>query len=295
MLRLTLATLALAALLVWMQRLSFDAAGAAAPAGICILLAAVAVFYQRFRPVPGFVLCAKALLVLVAFSSAYSTLMYALATTARPLADPTLAACDASVGLSAGAVVSWVQARPWVERSLWIVYFSLIPQTILAIVWLGLGEHRASLDRFLIRFMLAGLITAVGFYLCPAIGSCASFDVRVPPHYVGVVDHLESLRSGQRTHLSLSNVEGLITFPSFHATWAVLLTAAFYGRGRVFYPIALLNVAVIASTVTTGMHYFTDVLGGLTVSAIVLVAYKDGGKEELATEITEATEKRRVG
>jgi PAP2 superfamily len=51
----------------------------------------------------------------------------------------------------------------------------------------------------------------------------------------------------------------------------VLLIAAFRGRW-LFWPIAVLNSLVLLSCVTTGMHYFVDVLGGLIVTSIVIVA-----------------------
>ena len=54
--------------------------------------------------------------------------------------------------------------------------------------------------------------------------------------------------------------------------WAVLLTAAFWGRGWTFYPIAVLNLAVLVSTVTTGMHYYTDVLAGLAICGVIIAA-----------------------
>ena len=60
-----------------------------------------------------------------------------------------------------------------------------------------------------------------------------------------------------------------MAFPSFHVIWAVLITVA-TRRQLVFYPTAFLNALVVASTVNTDMHYFTDVLGGLAVAWLVV-------------------------
>jgi len=199
-------------------------------------------------------------------------LTYAIAANHRPWADPLLARCDAALGLSAEQLIHWVDARPWLALALKAAYFSIIPQTILAIVYLGWTNRREVLERFLVRFMLCGLVTAVLFYFLPAQGTCASYNVSTPDYYQPILDHLHALRSGARTLITWREAEGLITFPSFHAIWGVLLTAGFY-RTRLFIPVALLNAVMIVSTVPVGMHYFTDVLAGLTISlaAIVLV------------------------
>ena len=39
--------------------------------------------------------------------------------------------------------------------------------------------------------------------------------------------HFDALRSGERMLITWRDAEGLITFPSFHTTWAILMTIAF--------------------------------------------------------------------
>jgi membrane-associated phospholipid phosphatase len=275
MLRLTLLTAALVATLMWGHRLVFPAADALPPIALCALLAGVAAFYRFVRPATNFVLCLKALIALVAFSTVYAMLMYCLATTARPWADQTLASLEGALGLSAASVVEWTNARPPLASVMRLIYFSVIPQTMLAIVWLGLSNQRRALDAFLVRFMLAALISAVGFYWLPAKGTCEAYGLAVPAHYAPILEHLDALRSGTRTVITWRGAEGIITFPSFHTVWAVLLTAAFWRRGWIFYPIAALNLLMIVSTVTTGMHYFADVLAGLVVCAVVIAAIRE--------------------
>jgi membrane-associated phospholipid phosphatase len=238
--------------------LSFPLEDAIQPAAVCLGLGALALYWDA----PNFRLCIKALATLVAFSTLFSVLIYGVGAIGRPLADDTLAACDSALGISAGAIIPWVNERPWLALAMKLVYFSAIPQTMLAIAYLGLTNNQA-LDRFLIRFMMAGLATAACFYFLPAIGTCASYDVPVPDYYQPIVRDLTALRAGAIKIVSWRMAEGLVTFPSFHAIWAVLLTLAM-PRTRI------LNVLMILSTVTTGMHYATDVLGGLVICAIVV-------------------------
>lgn len=276
MVRLTILTGVLTAVLITARRLVFPLADICEPLAISAILIALSAFYQVVRPAPNFVLVLKALAVLVAFSAAYSMFMYALATCGRPMADAMLARADGALGLSAPGVVCWVNENSSLARILWLAYFSLIPQTILAIVWLGLANNRYNLDKFLVRFMLASLITAVGFYLWPAKGTYGPvYNLPVPAYCQQCVEHFDALRSGARTLVTWRDAEGLITFPSFHTIWAVLLMAAFYGYRCLFWPLALLNVIVIMSTVTTGMHYFVDVIIGVLISAVVIRSTQD--------------------
>jgi len=67
--------------------------------------------------------------------------------------------------------------------------------------------------------------------------------------------------------------EGLITVPSFHVIWAVILAASARGWVRPF--AWFLNAAVIAATITTGWHYGTDVVAGLLVALLVLLMETD--------------------
>lgn len=270
MIRLSIVTGVVTVLLFALRGLSFPLADVWEPALTCLGLLAVAAFYRFVRPAPNFVLTAKSLALLVGYSTIYAMLMYALATCGRPLVDQTLARTDAALGLSAPATVAWANAHPTLAGILWAAYFSLIPQTILLIVWLGLRGSSVRLDTFLVRFMLTSLITAVGFYFWPAAGTYGDvFGLPVPEYCRTCFQHLCELRSGTLTEITWRGSQGLITFPSFHTIWAILLASAFVGS-RLFWPMAVLNALVVFSTITTGMHYYTDVLAGAVVTVLVI-------------------------
>ena len=262
-------TLVATMLIFTLGPLSFVQGDEVQPLLLCLALIGAALVYER-RGIPNFALCLTALTVLVAFSTVFSVLVYGLAATPRPLADDFLAASDAALGISAGSILHWVNARPWLALIMRVAYFSAIPQTIVAIVVLGFKNEKAALHKFLLRFMLCGLITAGAFCFLPALGTCASFAVPVPSYYAPVLRDLQDLRCGSLEFVTWRSAEGLITFPSFHAIWAVLLALAFCGQKYLFGPLAVLNVVMILSTVTTGMHYATDVIGGLLICAFVV-------------------------
>ncbi len=272
MIRLALMTGVVTVLLFNFRGLSFPLADVWEPTLTCLALVGVAAFYRYVRPAANFVLTAKALAVLVGYSTLYAMLMYAIATCGRPLVDAALARADETLGLSAPATVAWANQHPTIAWILWAAYFSLIPQTILVIVWLGLRGRSERLDSFLVRFMLASLITAIGFYFWPATGTYGSvYNLAVPDYCAKCFSHLCELRSGTQTVITWRGTQGLITFPSFHTIWALLLAAAFIGS-RLFWPLALLNALVVFSTITTGMHYYSDVLAGIVVTIVVIAA-----------------------
>jgi membrane-associated phospholipid phosphatase len=55
---------------------------------------------------------------------------------------------------------------------------------------------------------------------------------------------------------------GIATFPSFHATVAVLTPLTLRSYRPIFAALLILNAAMLAATITEGAHYFIDVLAG---------------------------------
>lgn len=59
---------------------------------------------------------------------------------------------------------------------------------------------------------------------------------------------------------------------SFHVIWAILSAAALRGLRRFSIPVALFSTMIVTSTVTTGWHYVTDILGGVAIAGLFLFA-----------------------
>ena len=240
------------------------------PLGFAALLTGVGLYY-RWRNESDFVVCVNALLHLVLFSSSYTILMYCLATFNRPLIDPVLVDIDAGLGCHLPAIVNWAKAHPTVEHLLQLAYDTLLPQTAL-IATLGLVGDRRPLEVFVQRFMIAALLTAAVFYAYPAAGPFEAFGYELSDVQARYMAHFEGLRAGQLETISLQQAEGLITFPSFHATWAILLALSCWHRRWLFALSAVLNGMVLIATVTTGWHYLADVLAGIIVAGVTVGA-----------------------
>jgi len=252
------------------QRMTFDFASASTAIGIIILLSPFAVIFER-RGIPPFVNMLTGFLCMVAFNVFLSILTYAGTPLDAPLSDKWLMACDSALGIHLPAIVAWTAAHPIVKSMFDAAYPSVMPSTLLAIVVLGLDQDRRRMQEFVFQFMFAGLLTTIVFFLLPAAGPFSAYGYEVRPDQQRFLEHFDALRSGRFHQISLSHLEGLITFPSFHTSWALLVAWGFRHHRWLNLPMLVLNLTVVVSTVTTGWHYGSDVFGGILVTVFAVL------------------------
>ncbi len=251
-----------------------------------IILGGAAAYYRR-RGVENFVLCLSCLLSLTTYTVFYTLLMYSLGAIGAPWIDAHLVALDESLGVHLPAIVDWSHAHPKCQQILQWAYDSLLLQTPLTIVVLGFANNHRLLNGFVREFMIASLLCAVLFAVAPAEGPFVAYNFAPSPSQTRYLEHIHQLREGTRSVITWDGAEGLITFPSFHATWAVLLTWSLREKRALLAASCVLNAAVIVSTMTSGWHYFADVTAGIgaAVLAIVLSA-QWAARGSLATKNT---------
>ncbi|NOY30220.1 MAG: phosphatase PAP2 family protein [Planctomycetes bacterium] len=252
--------------------MSFSVRELAGPLGVLGSLGPCAVFYHR-RQTPQFVMTLLALIQFMVFTSCFTVAMYGVAALGAPLADELLASVDQAMGLHVPAIVQWANEHPQINRWLMLAYHSVTPQTLIVVLILGFLNQRRPLEAFVLRYMICLMITLLFFALVPAECPFTHYGFAPSPHQAHYLEHLQGVRSGERTIVSLTDSEGLVTFPSFHTSYAILLTAAFWRRWRLFVPFAIVNSAVVAATLTSGWHYGIDILGGIAAAiAAILIA-----------------------
>jgi membrane-associated phospholipid phosphatase len=66
-----------------------------------------------------------------------------------------------------------------------------------------------------------------------------------------------------------------VTFPSYHAVLAIITSFAVRGVRHVSWPVALLNVAVVVSTIPEGGHYLVDVVAGAAIAMVSILLIGD--------------------
>jgi membrane-associated phospholipid phosphatase len=204
-------------------------------------------------------------------------LTYPLATLAFPYQDPALHAMDTWLGLDWQAYLDFFNASHALGLLSKAAYCSMQLQYPLVILALTASSRFLRLQQYTIAIVIALAITLLIFTFVPALDPYAY--LRVPSdHYANLnptmtfehIRHLEAMRT--KSWSVIRDMEGLISFPSFHTISAILFSWALFPIGKLRWWVLGLNTVLIASTPVQGAHYFIDVLGGALVAAVAILA-----------------------
>jgi membrane-associated phospholipid phosphatase len=198
---------------------------------------------------------------------------YAIQRFAFPLQDQFLARVDLAVGLNWSDFAHWVDRHAAIQRVLHFAYDTLKAQIALPLAVLAFSNRISEVRVYLLAFAIAFIATIVVSALMPAAGPIvfvdrSTFNIL---QFTGAtpLDHLSRLREAGPLILNEAP-GGIATFPSFHATIAILTPLMLRGYPRILIPLLILNAAMLVGTVTEGAHYFCDVLAG---SCMAFFAY----------------------
>jgi membrane-associated phospholipid phosphatase len=190
-----------------------------------------------------------------------------LASTNLPLADPALANIDRALfGLDRHAFVAETAARaPGFMRAMIWVYNSLTAQPFILLAILFATGRAGRAWTLLLAWALALAICVMTSPLVPAYGT--------PPYVLRFIEVLDGARDGSLRMLGTPALTGIITFPSFHAAGAAILAWGFrrLPGGSV---LVALNAVMVASALFVGGHYLIDLIAGVAVAAIAILAAK---------------------
>ncbi|MBB2963717.1 phosphatase PAP2 family protein [Methylobacterium sp. R2-1] len=252
----------------------------AVSAAVAVLLG-LALLFSAVKPEPKLRAMALSSAYLAAFTTAAALLHYLSATLALPLADPVLAHVESILGFDWRGWVGLLADHPGLSRWLALAYHSSGPQVGLVVIALSAVSRVARLWAYARLFTLALLASIAVSALFPAVGPYAFYAPQAYPQghleTVGALWHLEALhalRDGTLPTIALSEIRGLVTFPSFHACLAVL-TAWALAPVPVIGPLALLlNGAIIVATLGAGGHYLPDVLAGTLMGVFLVTCHR---------------------
>lgn len=232
---------------------------------------------RRRDPQVMFVLGSTAQIVLVTVLMA--PLTYVAAAANFPLRDAELMVFDRALGLDWAAYVTYVNDHPLLAA--WLGYgYTMIRWPLFAIpVVLTAAGRYGRLQEFTLAFALALVATTIISAFVPAIGvyqeiglDPATLASLKPQAYLDQVRDLAPVREGVLRHLDLFSLAGIVTFPSFHAASCLLYAWALWPV-RWMRPIAVVaNVAMFAATPIDGGHYFVDLIAGVAVAWLGIVA-----------------------
>ncbi len=240
-------------------------------------LIAAYIVYGRRRPEPVIRNICGVLAVVMLSAATAGIISLAGLRMGAPLVDANLAAFDASLLFDTRSIVVAIANATTFAGLLGLAYVSSFPILFGAVVYLGWTRHIRPLWQlaFVFAFTAVGCATLSVFF--PAVGAFAQFAYPADvldglPSGAGVyhLPKFEYYRHAVAPIISMSSVQGVVTFPSFHCCLA-LMTAFAYVEHRWLLLISLLwNALVIVSTIPIGGHYMVDLPAG---AAIWVTAY----------------------
>ena len=273
----------------------FDHLSYLPPIAVGLGVAAISVFYARFRPDPKLAAATRATALVLLFSCGLAISNYYGFAFHRPLVDERLAAIDEALGLDWWAYVTAVKTTPFLAPALTLAYESSLPQIVVAILALALTGRLDRLERFVLAFMIAAIATVAMWSVFPNFGAYAIHfarpDVPNPPFPLALgpdnARALLALHGGDYPALiRFGEMIGLVGCPSFHAVMAVL-TAWALRDVPLIGPVALVvNALVLAAVPADGGHHFVDAgVGTLLALAAVAAVRRVGARRPSAVPL----------
>lgn len=215
--------------------------------------------------------------VLALFCIVATLLSYGVATAALPLTDGLLATADTWLmpWTAWPDAMRGLQSHPLLMAGANACYASIGWQPsvlLLACVVAGRADRcwlylLAWMATLLMVVAVTALMPAVGPYAFHGVDAAALPAGHDPAPWVtpGIV---AALREGSLRVVGFANLEGIVTFPSFHAGAAVLLGWGFWPIRLLRWPMATLNAAMLLAAVPIGGHYFVDLPAGAAVAVL---------------------------
>jgi hypothetical protein len=239
--------------------------------GVLVFLGALAAFYTYWRPRERLADLAHTAAQIMALFAATGLCSYLVTATGAPLVDETLAAADRALGLDWPAWFAWVHAHATITQILQVAYVSATPQLAIVPTYLALTGQAERNGRLCWELLLSLLLIVPLSGLFPAVSAWVHYDVTTMIRAIHMPD-FTALRSGAMHQINLSRMEGLITFPSFHTTLALLFMNALRAHRTAFAIGVTVNGLMLLAIPSEGGHYFADVIAGAAVAVLAIWA-----------------------
>ncbi len=217
----------------------------------------------------------EAVFVVVALGLGLACLSYLGAAAALPLRDPQMIWVDRHLGFDWLAIMLSLDRRAMALDVLDGAYATFTFQLLATAFVLVLAKRRRDLDRFFVTFVCASLIAEAASVIVPTVGPMSVLAANadfVHLHTLGrtTAEIVHRLRDGALREIDLGAVNGIICFPSLHASVAVIVPFTLRWNKPLLGAVVVLDSAMFISAVPSGNHYVADVLGGVTVAAAAI-------------------------
>jgi membrane-associated phospholipid phosphatase len=206
---------------------------------------------------------------LLLFLVAVGVLQYLAAVVPPGSGDAALAAIDQRLGFDWPALYGWTMAHPLVAEASDKIYNAFGWEIPFVILMLGVSEPER-IAEYVTALAVALLLTVPFLCLLPVAGPFVFYGHTDIPQ-AAYTDHYLALRSGALRTIDLSDLRGIVSFPSFHTSGALLCALAMARHPLVFWPMLAFNTLVMAATPIMGGHYLVDVIGGIGVAGATAI------------------------
>lgn len=249
-----------------------------AKSGDLIALALCAVFFHKMRFPSDVIIFTHLVALCIILPTSGLTLSYLLASIPIPLNDDTLVKIDNFFGFDWLTYIGWLNEHPQIAKVLTFAYDSMVMQISLVMLVLCFANRVDQAQRFVGGLILTSFITIVLAAIFPALGTYTHYNINLEDYHnlkpAAAYLHKEGLlglRDGTLHTIGI-NMQGIVTFPSFHTVIAVLIIYACWPVPYLRWLVAAWNVLMVISTMGDGGHYLSDVMGGIMVALVAIFA-----------------------
>jgi membrane-associated phospholipid phosphatase len=251
----------------------------AAPALACAVLVGGGWFYRRWRSDPRLASGLSSTAQVIAFAAVGAPLSYLAASANLPLQDYAFDAADRALGLDWRGLLGWMNSQTAIHSLFMLSYLSFTIQATVTVLALAFSNRLLQLRVFMLAFMLSAIVCIAISAVLPAEGTwgfyqltAADYPAIVPATRELHLPIFHGLRDGSLRIFTGMTSEGIITFPSFHAALGVVFIAGLWSVPVLRWISAVVNGLMILATPIDGGHYFIDVLAGIAIAVLCLVA-----------------------
>lgn len=221
----------------------------------------------------------RSALLLLLIVSTFLVFTYLATAAAMPLKDDLLAGIDRALGFDWLTFLKSTNDKPQLAAALTACYRSTGMLLIAIVVWLAFAEREVRLAELLAVLSLTFAGLAIGMIAVPTASAFAHF--APPPELFAnfaaangmwpFYTTFAALRDGSLTAIAFSSADGIVGFPSFHASLGVVTAWALRDFRWLLWPVAALNAVMMVAVLPVGGHHLTELIAG-TLTAITAIA-----------------------
>jgi len=216
-------------------------------------------------------LMAEYLALTLCMAIVFKIFSYLCMAASGPLVDRQLLALDHAIGFDWLAGWHFFIAHPWLMTVMRWLYNSLTYQALYMCLLLGLMTRVTALREVFWIIFLSAIVTNLFAVILPAYGPFEIFHLSSHGSFLPDMKHL---KSGGVMDFKLSELTGVICFPSFHTVMALGYAYSLRRTGIIGYTLTTANIIMLIGVPFLGGHYVIDMIAGGAVFAVATLGVR---------------------